>query len=264
MIKLEVEVEGDFVDIQKNIQNALQTEVYPFFRRWAKAIAEEEVKKRKGLTYAVAVDGYLVPSLDSISLATREVQVVWVQEIVKLAVAEYSNILQRSAVNRAASGRYWDQSKRDQIPKSIKVFYGGRKRVTREITSVNDISEFGVDDFIMITSSSPWQQYLNTKGKKDKSHRVKPLTQDLPGHKGGYFGLAARRIKNLLGANRKTASAVWVGAVRSRAVLEAIGMPPLKTPEGQANWIRLQSWGAWAILIKLSSKQNAKRALLNG
>lgn len=250
-MKLELEVEGDFTNIRANVIRALETDVYPYFRQFAKEIVNENVAKRPGQPYAISVDSKLVNSIEGIGLAKKEVQVVWIREAVKLAVREYANILKGSAWKHVAN---WRTELQSEIPREVRVFYGGRDKATREISSANDIKEFTGDDFIMITTSSPWQTYLNTKGKAKKSHRVHPLKKDVVGHKGGYFGLAARRVKTLLGARRKAGSAIWVGAVRSQAVLQEIGRPDLKTTAGRLNWLRLQEWGAWAILIKLSVK----------
>jgi len=257
----EAEIKGPAKSLHDQLKALIDNEALPYFRDKAKSIVTAKIKEREGEPYTISVDNRLADSVVDINSARKEVRVVWVEAAIKMAIKEFANIFATTAEKRAAN---WG-SIREGVPKSVKVFLGSddlSKPALRDITGVNTINDFSFGDYIVITSADPWQQYLNTKGKVKGSLRIKKPLKDanLKDHGGGYFGLASRRIKKKLGIKGKFSSAIQVKAFRSKAVLEKIGQPPLRTEEGRANWGKLQYLGAWAIKIKfLNVRRGAVR-----
>lgn len=247
-------IKGSAENALTELKALIDNEALPYFREKAKAIVAKKIREREGQPYTITVDNQLSDSVVDINNAKKEVRVVWVESAIKLAISEFVNIFTTTAEKRAAK---WKVD-RTGVPKSVKVFLGSddlSKPALRDITGVAKLDDFAFGDYIVITSANPWQQYLNTKGRVAESLRLRPPKKDaeLAKHGGGYFGLAARRIQKKLGTKGKNSSAIQVKAFRSKAVLERIGPPPLRTEEGRANWAKLQYLGAWAIKIKFSN-----------
>lgn len=253
MGNFQLESYGDLLKgLEETIRGALEKEAYPAFRQYAHDVAEEAISARKDEPYTVAIDGKIAAGLSSIGGARKEVLIHFTQAAVRIAVKEFANILKGEAQAKAVE---WKNVPND-IPAGVKVFHwvAARKDMV-EITNIGEIETFLPGDSIWVTSSSPWQMYLNTM-TVDGTHRVHPGRGAIKHGSGGFFGAAAKKIRLKLraGPSRKGRTALWVGAARSRGILKHIGMPDLKTPEGRANWHHLSFWGAWGIMIKYSSR----------
>lgn len=256
--QLEMLTEG-LGNIRDDLQKRITEEALPVFREWANEIARDAIQSNPNQPYTIAVDGKLSSDLFAIGGATKSVLIHFTQNAVMLAVREFAMALQESSYQKQVR---WDKMRRGglhvDIPSSILVFWwkDSIKQLVN-ITSVGQIDDFQPGDSIMITSSNPWQQYVNTKyqGGPNKAHPSATMIRNKDGS-GGFFGMAAKRIRTRLRAGPSSTgrTALWVGAIRSRAILGKIGMPPLKTQAGIENWNKHMHWGAWGIMVKYSSR----------
>lgn len=247
-----VKLSGAFnINFKAWMERMVMEKAGPAFRDYATRVVEDILEERPNETHTIAVDGTLVSGIAGIQNAKKRVVLHFTQAAVQVAVKEFARIL-REEVGKNNAGRtgLW-HGKLDAVPNGIKVFLR-----EREITNLAEVESFQPGDYIMITSSNPWQQYANTT-TTDGKLRVHPGSGKNKHGYGGFFGKAAKRIKTKLRAGNtktKSGSALWVGAVRSRAVLRAIGMPDLHSQAGIENWNRLQYMGAWAIMVKYSNR----------
>lgn len=255
----ELELIGNFgAQLKADVMAELEKGAFPAFRAYALEVLEDAKQENPKQPFTIAVDGKLA-SEAGIGGATKLVQIHFAQQAVMIAVHEFARAFREISKQKQVR---WDKMKkgglRVNIPATVKVFWwkAAQKELV-EITSVGEIDSFEPGDSITVTSSSPWQQYMNTmyQGGPDKAHPSPNKVRNKDGS-GGFFGMVARRIRTRLraGPSRNGRTALWVGAYRSRAILKKIGMPPLKTSEGIENWNKHVAWGAWGILIKYSSR----------
>lgn len=268
--KTKIKVEGNGYLYAGNFQAIINRKVSEIFPPFCEKFIKPAIAERPDDDYVLNVDGVVKEKADLSQLqnAKRKVIFTFIDLVFDVAVAEFANILKVYYKQRGARMKFFPGNGSGLIAGStdprILMFYGGRGKVDRLITSRNDIESFEPGDYILITSDNPWQVYLNTKGKAKNSLRVKPLQKNIAGFRGGFFGLAARRIRQKLGIQAKrnqSQAPIWVGAVRSRAVLEHIGPPPQLSGEALENWNELQYLGAWAIMIRRIDRRSNRLGL---
>lgn len=250
----ELELIGDFgAQLKADIQSELEKGAFPAFRAYALEVLEDAKQENPKQPFTIAVDGKLAGEA-GVGGATKIVQIHFTQQAVMIAVREFAQAFREISAQKQVK---WERNPIN-IPSSVRVFWWkDAQKALVEITNVGEIDSFAPGDSITVTSSNPWQQYMNTmyQGGPHKAHPSATKVRNRDGS-GGYFGMVAKRIRTKLGAgpSRTGRTALWVGAYRSRAILSKIGMPPLKTPAGVENWNKHVAWGAWGILIKYSSR----------
>lgn len=250
-----------------NFQAIIDRKLAEVFPPFCKKRIQSEIKKRPEQQYTLSIDNELIepPDLKNLERARKRVIVSFVAQAFDLAIEEFAGILAKYYKTRGGRFRFSDRLGGGLIKETdpqVVMFYGGDNKSSRRIRSRADIETMEPGDYILLTSSNPWQVYLNTKGKARRSLRVHPLKKDIKNFRGGFFALAARRIRQKLGLQarrNRSQSPLWVGAVRSRAVLEAIGPPSGLSAEGLENWNELRYLGAWAIMIKRNNTAAANR-----
>lgn len=240
-----------------SLEAAIDKKLAEVFPPFCERIINQRINERPDEPYLLNIDGRVIdpPNLTQLQNARKNVKLVFIFQQLAIAINEFRQILENSYRTNAArfSGPKGGGLLKDYTDADVLMFYGGIGKPDKKINSSNDVRNFERGDYILITSNNPWQMYLNTKGKARRSLRVRPLKQDIPGFKGGFFGLAAKRIRAKLGINtlrNQSRAPIQVLAVRSRAVMRHLNPPQGLSPEGLRNWAELRYLGAWAIMIR--------------
>jgi hypothetical protein len=206
-------------DIRRDIEAAMEAEVYPLFRQWANDLLDLRLAgPNKGDVYTVTVDRAAVPGREYIASAKREVTVRFIHATISLAL----NILAQemaAAIDAAASPRSW--IRRGEIRSNILIFYNGSR-----VSASTEIKQFVPGDYIQLIPSHINQAYANAS----KFGAT------------GYMGRAARRLRSKLRINKRD-SALTLFAGRSRAAWNAI--------KENGQHMTKPEWGAWAITLRL-------------
>jgi hypothetical protein len=234
VIKLEASAEfkaNTFFDVE--LRKLLEQTAYPYFRAWSNKLLDDRLAgPNKDEPYTVTIDNAPAAGREAIDLATKSVRINFVQSTVNLAADILITEMQRAIGDRTPP---WYASK--NLSTQVLLFYGKRDGGVTRLNSSSEIKTFLPGDFVMVVPDSPYQAYANTSGKGPagggKKHGF-----------GGFMGLAARRIRSRLAIGSKRTSALFIGAVRSRAVYRNLG------PTDNGRPVTKPNWGAWCIIVR--------------
>ncbi|MFZ9372059.1 MAG: hypothetical protein ACO25M_09330 [Limnohabitans sp.] len=184
-----------------------------FMAKKLQETANEELDNqiRLGQTvFTTAVDGRAVSSRAAIASAKRNVRINFPLSQVDLALAIMQRELER-AIAQTTTRRT------GKLEGSVRVWYGGNDKPTREVTGTSEIEEFLPGDFVVLYAAAPYAAYVNYAVAKSKGK--------------GFVGRAAQRIRSAI-RQKKTSAGLSIYAQHSKRIANMIGGEATKLDYG--------------------------------
>lgn len=173
----------------------------------ANRMLDAQIQEAGDVNYIIEVDGLKAPDRKSFDTAKRKVVIRFTDELLRLAVKDFVNILRESIQINGAKGAKGSWIDLGAMAASVVVYYGGKDKGLRRIGENEEIPEFGPGDVLLLTPVYDAQMFANARKFGATSIMAKASAQ------------IRKRItgtSSAKGANKR--SFLRVTAERSRAV----------------------------------------------
>jgi hypothetical protein len=173
--------------------------------RELRRVANEELDNQIRLdnnVFTTTVDFKPVNSRSAISRAMRSVRINFPLSAVELALAVMKRELERKIRSKT-------EQRTGNLVNSVRIWYGGNDKSTREVSNVREIEKFVPGDFVILYAAADYAAYAN--------YRVAAKNQGR-----GFVGSAAKRIRSII-RQKKTSAGLSIYAQHSKRIANLIG-----------------------------------------
>ena len=173
--------------------------------RELRKVANEELDNQIRLgnnVFTTTVDFKPVSSRSAIAKAMRSVRINFPLSQVDLALAVMKHELERKIRSKT-------EQRTGNLVNSVRIFYGGNDKATREVSNVSEIKTFVPGDFVALYAAADYAGFANYRVAAKNNGR-------------GFVGDAAKRIRSII-RQKKTSAGLSIYAQHSKRIANLIG-----------------------------------------
>lgn len=203
--------------LQDGFAKAAELDIPAFLNvmaRELRKVANEELDNQIRLgnnVFTTAVDGKAANSRAAIAQARRLVRINFPLSAVDLALAVMKRELERKI-------RSTTEQRTGTLVNSVRIFYGGNDKATKEVSEVSDIPTFVPGDFVCLYAAADYAGFANYRVADKNNGR-------------GFVGSAAKRIRSII-RQKKTSAGLSIYAQHSKRIANLIGGEAAKLKYG--------------------------------